>query len=213
MYLNHPLVPGFPLTLRYGEERDRVFLADVFAEVWAEIPESDRAAILARGYGQSHRRCPGKTSGFGGSWIWAVIFSSPRRNRYLPHNVVAGMVAREFAHEVDDFFHPNPVARLKEPRQDAKRRVVRSFSGGAFRPGQSRSIPQADQEQIRASPERTARGLTLSPGSAPIAFDADVRYPGFWVGSVIVWRLRFYVQGFLIRAWWSRLRRRNGVFR
>ena len=27
MYLNHPLVPGFPITLRYGEERDRVFLA------------------------------------------------------------------------------------------------------------------------------------------------------------------------------------------
>ena len=52
MYLNHSLVPGFPLTLRDGEERDRDFLSDVFTDVWERIPEKDRAAILARGYGQ-----------------------------------------------------------------------------------------------------------------------------------------------------------------
>ena len=51
MYLNHPLVPGFALTLRYGEERDREYLATIFAEIWAEIPDNERAAILSRGYG------------------------------------------------------------------------------------------------------------------------------------------------------------------
>ncbi len=52
MYLNHPLVPGCSITLRYGEERDCGYLTGVFAEVWARIPDKDRAAILSRGYGQ-----------------------------------------------------------------------------------------------------------------------------------------------------------------
>ena len=51
MYLNHPLVPGFALTLRYGEERDREYLSTVFSEIWAEIRNNERAAILSRGYG------------------------------------------------------------------------------------------------------------------------------------------------------------------
>ncbi len=51
MYLNYQLVPGFPITLRNGEERDCEYLASVFSEVWTGIPDKDRAAILARGYG------------------------------------------------------------------------------------------------------------------------------------------------------------------
>ena len=34
------------------EERDRDFLAGVFSEVWATIPEEDKTAILSRGFGQ-----------------------------------------------------------------------------------------------------------------------------------------------------------------
>ena len=30
MNLRHSLVPGCPITLRYGEERDRDFLAGIF---------------------------------------------------------------------------------------------------------------------------------------------------------------------------------------
>ena len=48
MNLHHQLVPGCPITLRYGEERDRDFLAGIFTEVWATIPDEDKAAILSR---------------------------------------------------------------------------------------------------------------------------------------------------------------------
>ena len=125
MYLNHPLVPGFPLTLRTGEERDREFLAGVFAEVWADIPEIDRTAILARGYGNITVDVVAKDATHGTAEIDGDIRLSREKIDHYPRNVVAAhIVARELAHKVDDFQHRNPAARVNEPREEAKRRVL-----------------------------------------------------------------------------------------
>ena len=50
MNLRHQVAPDCPITLRSGEERDRDFLAGIFSEVWATIPDEDKAAILSRGF-------------------------------------------------------------------------------------------------------------------------------------------------------------------
>jgi len=164
MYLNHSLVPGFPLTLRYGEERDRALLADVFTEVWAEIPEGDRSAILARGYGCVTVDVLEKHGFQGLADMGGDIRLSRTEVDTYPHNVVAHIVARELAHKVDDFSHPSPVARLKEPRQEAKRRVVSILERWGY---PARAKPQytpADEERIRAN---AAKNPAENPGMPP----------------------------------------------
>jgi len=150
MYLNQPLVPDFPLTLRYGEERDRFFLADIFAEVWAGIPEADRTAILARGYGCVTVDVLEKHGFQGLVDMGGDIRLSRAELDTYPRNVVAHIVARELAHKVDDFSHPSPVARLKEPRQDAKRRVISILDRWGYPARAKPDYTPADEERIRA---------------------------------------------------------------
>jgi len=152
MYLNHPLVPRFQITLREGEERDREFLASVFTEVWEGIPEKDQTAILARGYGCVTVDVLEINDGFQGV---PDLGGDIRLNRAkvdgYPRNVVAHFVARELAHKVDDFHHPNPVARLKEPRVEAKRRVVSILHRWGY-PARVRPVfSPSDEERIRAN--------------------------------------------------------------
>ena len=148
MYLNHPLVPDFPVTLRSGEERDRDFLADVFTEVWAGIPETDRTAILARGYGRVIVDVL-ETDGFHGLVdMSGEIRLSRRQSGQLPAQHRGPLRSRELGHKVDDFHHPNPVARLKEPREEAKRRVISILERWGYPP--------------RARPEYTAADEDLS---------------------------------------------------
>jgi hypothetical protein len=146
MYLNHPLVPGFPLTLRYGEERDRDFLVDIFAEVWEGIPEDDRTAILTRGYGKVtvdvlETEGPAETSG-------DIRLIRGKIDSY-PRNVVAHIVARELAHKVDDFSHPRHAARVTEPRLEAKRRVLAILQRWGYPPRAKPVNTPADEERIR----------------------------------------------------------------
>ncbi len=150
MYLNHPLVSGFPLTLRYGEERDRLFLADIFAEVWAGIPETEQTAILARGYGCVTVDVLEKHGFEGLADMGGEIRLSRAQIDTYPRNVVAHIVARQLAHKVDDYSHPNPVARLKEPRQDAKRRVVSILQRWGYPPRAKPEYTPADEERFRA---------------------------------------------------------------
>ncbi len=158
MYLNHPLVPDFPITLRYGEERDRLFLAEVFAEVWAGIPEIEQAAILARGYGCVTVDVLEKHGFEGFADMGAEIRLSRTKLDAYPRNVVAHLLAHELAHRVDDYFHPSPVARLKEPRDDAKRRVVAILERWGYPPRATPEFTAADKERIRAnSPPRTRK--------------------------------------------------------
>lgn len=151
MYLNHRLVPDFPLTLRSGEERDRDFLAGVFTEVWAGIPEIDRTAILARGYGQITVDVL-ETQGFQGL---ADMSGDIRLHRSkvdtYPRNIVAHFVARELAHKVDDFYHPSPVARLKEPREEAKRRVITILQRWGYPARAKPEHTPADEQRFRAN--------------------------------------------------------------
>ncbi len=151
MYLNHPLVPGFPLTLRCGEERDRDFLASVFTAVWTGIPDSDQTAILARGYGQITVDVL-EIEGFDRlvDMSGDIRLSRAKVDGY-PRNVVAHFVARELAHKVDDFHHPNPVARLKEPREEAKRRVVSILQRWGYPLRAKPEYTPEDEQRIRAN--------------------------------------------------------------
>jgi len=158
MYLNHPLVPGFPLTLRYGEERDRVFLADVFAEVWAVIPEIDRSAILTRGYGRVDVDVSERPGVQGSADMGGDIHLGRAAVDTYPQNVVVHLVARELARKVDDFSKPKPVALPKELDRDAKRRITTILRRWRF---PARAIPEptpADKERIRANLAQAARG-------------------------------------------------------
>ena len=148
MYLNEPLVPGFPLTLRYGEERDRRFLSGVFTEVWEGIPDTERNAILTRGYGRITVDVL-EIDGYQGPVDQGgdIRLSRDKIDSY-PRNVVVHIVARELAHKVDDFFHPNPAARLKEHRQDAKRRVLSILARWGYPARAKPEFTAADEERI-----------------------------------------------------------------
>jgi hypothetical protein len=153
MYLNHTLVPGFPLTLRYAEERDRDFLTEVFSEVWEGIPETDRNAILTRGYGHltvDILQADGHRAGVDMSS--EIRLSRVKIDSY-PRNVVIHMVARELAHKVDGFFHPTPPALAKELRQDAKRRVLSILQRWGY-PARAKPVhTPADQARIQGAKE------------------------------------------------------------
>ena len=148
MYLNHPLVPGVPLSLRYGEERDREFLAEVFTHVWKGIPEIDQAAILTRGYGRIDvdivESLPrGILENKGGD----LLLIRDKVDSY-PRNVVTHLVARELARKVDYYTKPKLVVVPKEPTQDTKRRVVAILERWGYAARVEPVFTPADEERI-----------------------------------------------------------------
>jgi hypothetical protein len=150
MYLNHPLVPGFPFTLRYGEERDREYLAAIFTEVWAEIPDGDRSAILSRGYGDIvvdvlDRQGFEGLSNTGGDFRLKrnVVDTYPRR-------ALLYLVAQKLAQKVVDFSYPNLVARQNEPRGTAKRRLATILERWGYPAKPRIEYTRADEDRIRA---------------------------------------------------------------
>ena len=150
MYLNHPLVPDSPITLRYGEERDRDYLAGIFSEVWKVIPAHDQAAILKRGYGHvvvdvlSKRDYNGLTNTGGDFRLKrTVVDSYPRRS-------LVYLVAQRLAVKVDDCFHPNPTVRQNEPRGLAKRRIATILERWGYPLKPRMQYTRADDERIRA---------------------------------------------------------------
>jgi hypothetical protein len=152
MYLNHQLVPGFQIVLRNGEERDREYLASVFTEVWAGIPEKDRAAILGRSYGRitvdvqkgaaKLRHMAGKTEGLELSRI--LVDTSPR-------NVLIHFVARDFAGRVHDFVTTKAIAHQTEPRQNAKRRIISILERWGYPRKVHPELTPADELRIQAN--------------------------------------------------------------
>ncbi len=158
MYLNHPLVPGFPLTLRYGEERDRDFLADIVAQVWAGIPEDEQTAILARGYGRIdidvlEPRGDLEPVQMGGE----IPLSRVKVDAY-PRNVVAHIVAREFARKVDDYSRPKSAIRSRDQREEVNRRLVKILQRWGYPARAKPEFTAADEERIQANRVYTALG-------------------------------------------------------
>ncbi len=151
MYLNHPLVSGFPLTLRQGDERDREYVSAVFAEVWAEIPESDRVAILSRGYGSLAIDILGSREFDGPSDQGGEIRLKRSVVDTYPRKALVNLVARELAYKVDNMENPHLVARLKKPRQNAQRRVASILERWGFPPHEKMVYTPADEERIKAS--------------------------------------------------------------
>jgi hypothetical protein len=151
MYLNHPLVPDSPITLRYGEERDGNFLAKIFTEVWEEIPQLDRSAILARGYGdiqvdvsESRTSHPAAASRKDIRLPRAAIDTYPR-------NVIAHLVAHELARKVDDYVHANPAALQRESRRNVSRRVETILERWGYPLKATPEFTPADNVRIRAN--------------------------------------------------------------
>ena len=152
MYLNHPLVGDFPITLRYAEERDRDFLTAIFAEVWTEIPQKDRTAILARGYG----RIDVDVIDFRNFSGPAELGGEIRLNRHNidtnPRSAIVYRVAQEFARKVDDFTHPDIVARIKEQRGDAARRIAAILKRWGYPAKATTEFTPADDDRLRERP-------------------------------------------------------------
>jgi len=152
MYLNHQLVPGFPITLRYAEERDRDFLAEIFTEVWARIPETDRTAVLARGYGQitvdvvevAGNLHPIMEMGGGIALIRAAVDTYPR-------NLLVHLAARELAFKVDDYIHPKTLTRRKNPRHNIRQRVATILERWGYPAKAEPELTRADEFRIRAN--------------------------------------------------------------
>ena len=153
MYLNHQLVPGFPITLRYGEERDRDYLAEIFTEVWAEIPELDRTAILARGYGHitvdvlemAGALHPVVEMGGDIGLIRAAVDTYPRDLAVL-------LVARQLAHKVDDFAHPKSLIRRKKPRHSTRQRVAAILERWGYTVRTEPEPVQDDDARMKSDP-------------------------------------------------------------
>lgn len=152
MYLNYQFVPDFQIILRNGEERDCEYLASVFTEVWAGIPEKDRAAILARSYGRimvdvqkgaaKLRRVLGK----GGELELSrtLVDTAPR-------NVLIHFVACDFAGKVHDFVSAKAIARQAEPRQNAKQRIFSILERWGYPSKVQPEFTRADELRIRAN--------------------------------------------------------------
>jgi hypothetical protein len=151
MYLNHPLVPGFPLTLRYGEERDRDYLATVFTEVWSEISDNDRTAILSRGYGDIVVDVLDK-KGFEGLSNTGGDFRLKRTvvDTY-PRNALLYLVAHRLAQKVVDFSFPNRISRQNEPRGTTKRRLATILERWGYPAKPKMEYTQADEDRIRTT--------------------------------------------------------------
>jgi hypothetical protein len=151
MYLNHTLVSGFPLTLRYGEERDRDYLADIFAEVWAEIPENDRSAILSRGYGRIVVDVLGRQDLAGVSNTGGDFRLKRRIVDTYPRQALLHLVAHRLAEKLDDFLHPNMVARQNEPHGIARRRIATILQRWGYTSKADKTdYTPADEARIRA---------------------------------------------------------------
>jgi hypothetical protein len=150
MYLNHPLVPGFPLTLREGEERDRDYLAGVFSEVWTIIPENEQTAILSRGYGQItvdvlDIPATGSPSGRGAEIRLprAAIDTFARKD-------LVYFLAHEFALRLDDYDHPDLVVQLKRRRRKIERRAGVILQRWGFLTGAKAEYTAEDKQRIQS---------------------------------------------------------------
>jgi len=168
MNLRHRVATDCPITLRSGEERDRDFLAGIFTDVWAAIPEEDKTAILSRGFGQGITVDvwgPDTMQGFDGlsdkgGDIWlnrtAVDFHSRAS--------LIRLAAHELAHKVDDAAQfakvdllEQPakaeafIARMSEPRRNTERRVATILKRWGY-PAKAKSKPtQADKDRAWAN--------------------------------------------------------------
>ena len=150
MYINHQLVPGFPITLRYGEERDRDFLTEVFTEVWEGVPELDRTAILARGYGRITVDVLDMEPVHHSTDMGGEIRLTRAAVDTYPRNVAVHLVARELAHKVDEVIHPRPAVQRIEPLQNARQRVATILDRWGYPPKAEPEIKPEDEERIRA---------------------------------------------------------------
>jgi hypothetical protein len=164
MYLNHPLLPGVAITLRYGEERDREFLAGVFAEVWEEIPQIDRSAILARGYGQIAVDVLDMPGSQGLSEMRQDIQLTRLAVDTHPRNIIVYMVAHALGHKLDDFTHPDAAARKNESRRTVNRRIGVILQRWGYPAKPTAEFTPADELRIRANLEST--GGNRSQGKA-----------------------------------------------
>ena len=151
MYLNHPLVPGFALTLRYGEERDREYLSTVFSEIWAEIRNNERAAILSRGYGNIVVDVLDK-EGFEGLSNTGGDFRLKRSVVDLyPRKALLYLVAYRLAQRVVDFFYPNVATRQNETRGITRRRLASVLERWGYAAKPKMEYTPADEIRIRAA--------------------------------------------------------------
>jgi hypothetical protein len=150
MYLNHPLVPDFPLTLRYGEDRDREYLSDIFAEVWADIPQNDRSAILSRGYGRVVVDVLSK-QGFEGVANTGADFRLKRAmvDAY-PRGALLHLVAQKLAQKVDDFSNTSRTTLQNEPRGLVKRRIATILERWGYPSKATMEYTPADEIRMRA---------------------------------------------------------------
>ena len=164
MYLNHPLVAGFPITLRSGEERDREFLASVFLEVWVGIPETDRSAILSRGYGQIAVDIVTREDLIGLSEAGEGIRLKRWKVDTYPRTALLHLVAREMALKVDDVEFPNFVVRRTEPHRNMERRIITILGRWGYPAKAKMEITPADEVRIRAN--RAEAAAAKSPDNS-----------------------------------------------
>ena len=100
-------------------------MAEIFTEVWADIPEIDRSAILARGYGRVDVDVLEKGAIRGPADRGGDIPLDRAAVDTYPRNVVLHLVARDLARKVDDFISkPKSVTRRKKPDRDTRRRII-----------------------------------------------------------------------------------------
>ena len=177
MYLNHTLVSGFPLTLRYGEERDRDYLADIFAEVWAEIPENDRSAILSRGYGRIVVDVLGRqdlagVSNTGGDFRLKRRIVDTFRAKPWCTSWPTGW-PRRWMTSFTPIWLPGRMSRAEPPDGE----LSRFFNGGATRPRPTRRYtPQPTRRAFEPSSETSLPDKDLVRDSLPICrMDLRVR--------------------------------------
>ena len=135
----------------YGEERDREYLATIFAEIWAEIPDNERAAILSRGYGDIVVDVLDK-QGFEGLSNTGGDFRLKRSVVDLyPRSALVYLVAHRLAEKVVDFFYPNLVARQNEPRGIARRRLASILERWGYPAKPKMEYSPADEIRLRAA--------------------------------------------------------------
>ncbi|MEI8372749.1 MAG: hypothetical protein WCJ35_07935 [Planctomycetota bacterium] len=160
MYLNHELVTGFPLTLRYGEERDRDYLALIFTEVWGEIPEKNRLEILSRGYGHvavdvlNVQDFKGHANKDGDIRLPRTMVDFYSRSRMVH------VVAHELARLLDEFDHPDFFVE-KKLCQNMERRIATILELWGHPAKATIGYTQADEARIRAN---RANFSTSPPG-------------------------------------------------
>jgi hypothetical protein len=151
MYLNHPLVPGFPIFLRRGQERDREFLTEAFIEVWAMVPEKDRAAILARGYGRIDVDILNVTDFMRPSEVSGEIRIKRSAVDTYSRDRIVYLVARELARKVEEYTRPDFLVLLNEPRRSGAHRVATIMHHWGITKKPGLELTPADEARVRAN--------------------------------------------------------------